>query len=97
MARSDTFPQPTATRSKQRSGSQPETRRQSVAPLYRQSPSGLKEIHLNTHTHTHTGIAHVGSSPCDGPHLTGVAFPSREPIIWNFSRSHSLTLLKTQS
>lgn len=48
MARSDTFPQLTATMSKQRSGSQPNTRRESVAPLYRQPPSGLKHIHLNT-------------------------------------------------
>lgn len=51
IARSDTFPQPAVTTSKQRSGSQPNTRRQSVAPLYKQSPSGLKHTHLDTHTH----------------------------------------------
>lgn len=33
IARSETFPQPTGTTSKQRSGSQPKTRRESVAPL----------------------------------------------------------------
>lgn len=54
IARSDTFPQPAVTTSKQRSGSQPNTRRQSVAPLYKQSPSGLKHTHLNTHTHTYS-------------------------------------------
>lgn len=53
IARSDTFPQPAVTTSKQRSGSQPNTRRQSVAPLYKQSPSGLKHTHLDTHTHTY--------------------------------------------
>lgn len=59
-ARSETFPQPTGTTSKQRSGSQPKTRRESVDPLNRQPPSGLKNTHLNTQRSEVTFQQHAG-------------------------------------
>lgn len=57
IARSETLPQPTGTTSKQRSGSQPKTRRESVAPLYTQLPSRLNNKPLKPQVRGHAPAA----------------------------------------
>jgi len=92
-ARSETFPQPTGTTSKQRLGSQPKILRESVAPLYRQEPSELNNIDLNPQGSEVRGQRSEIRCHIPPTHLTGVVSPSNEPIIVNFSRSHSLMVL----
>lgn len=93
-ARSDTLPQPTGTVSKQRSGSQPNTRRESEAPLKTQEPSGLKRRHLTGRGLVRVQESKVTWSHVNKPHLTAEVSPSNVPIIVNFSRSQSLMLLR---
>lgn len=97
MARSDTLPQPTWTTSKQRSGSQPYTRSVFSEPLYKQPPSGLNNILLQKRQRIQLRVKLKKQTHPDWKtdnHLTTPVSPSDEPIMLNFSRSHSLTVLQ---